>query len=92
MSTRHAVALGIVSTSETDLSLISNALQLSVNECEVLNEDPSKDAAVMLIATHLTFVTGCERHLRGSITKLYAACEREVHKDVAAIPPPDQQH
>jgi hypothetical protein len=80
LSGRHLVAFHIVDSQTSDLRSVTEALAAALIECEVLDIEPLRDPAVLLLTTHLSLLASSELHSR-HYSKLARICFKEAQNE-----------
>lgn len=88
MSIRHYLALSATQNKEYDLEVVSNYLTAAVSECKIEEVNPFKDAAVLLLSAHITFITNSDTYLYEKNSTYMGICSKEVSNDITAVQTP----
>lgn len=85
MSIRHHLAVAAIRNSEQDLSVLLTYLQAAVADCNLMNLMPHRDAAVLLLASQVAYVTGTDNPINIKYSDHYALCSEEMANDATAL-------
>lgn len=85
MSIRHHLAVTAIKTHEQDLSVLLSFMQAAVSECSLMNLMPHRDAAVLLLASQVAYITGTDTPVRMKYTEHYNLCAEEMVNDLTAV-------
>lgn len=85
MSIRHYLAVTAIRTHEQDLSVLLSFMQAAVSECSLMNLMPNRDAAVLLLASQVAYVTGTDNPINIKYSDHYALCSEEMANDATAL-------
>ena len=88
MSIRHHLAISAIQNHEQDLSVLLSYMQAAVSECSLMMLTPHRDAAVLLLASQVAYITGTDTPVRLKYTDHYAVCAEEMFNDITAIRSP----
>lgn len=87
MSIRHHLALSLAKDDHADIKQASVFLSAAITDCEADKVDPNRDAAVLLLASHITFITVPNNDIYKNVAKYVTECEKEASNDITAVRP-----